>query len=118
MANKSTATTKTQSSDELTKLVAELHEEMQSVRKELKALAGAAGGAAKSELSALTQAVPENAKELLHKAEAATASAAKQAKARIVTAEETVEAQVSEHPWRTLGVVGLAGLALGLLIRR
>ena len=114
MANKTTPTAKTRSGDDLTKLVAELHEEMQSVRKELKALAGAAGG----ELSVLKRAVPENAKDLLHKAEAASASVAKQAKARIATAEETVEAQVSEHPWRTLGVVGLAGLALGLLIRR
>jgi methyl-accepting chemotaxis protein len=49
---------------------------------------------------------------------ASAEDAARKAKRKIATAEETVEAQAAEHPWRTLGIVGLAGFALGLLIRR
>ena len=118
MTVKSAPTTNKQSSDDLAKLIAELRQEMHVVRDEIKALAGAAGSVAMDELSAMKQATPESAKEMLHKAEAAVAAVTEKTKKRIVTAEETVEAQAAEHPWRTLGVVGLAGFALGLLIRR
>jgi len=112
------STSKNQTNDDLTKLIAELRQEMHIVRDELKALAGAAGSVARDELSAMKQVTPESAKEMLHKAEAAASAVAEKTKKRISTAEETVEAQAAEHPWRTLGIVGLAGFALGLLIRR
>lgn len=118
MAPKTTTSTETRTSDDLAKLVTELRREMQTVRDELKTMASAAGTAAKSELDALRKTAPETARELLHKAEATAEDAARKAKRKISTAEETVEAQAAEHPWRTLGIVGLAGFALGLLIRR
>ena len=115
MAVKPTPKAESRASDDLTKLVAELRQEMKTVREDLKVLAGAAGSAAKSELRQIT---PESARELLEKAEAGAAAMAEKTRKRIATAEETVEAQVAEHPWRTLGIIGLAGFALGLLIRR
>ncbi len=118
MAVKSTPSTENRSSNELSELVAELRADMQSVRKDLAVLAGSASSAARSELSALKQATPESARDLLEKAEAKAAAITESTKKRLASAEETVEAQMGEHPWRTLGIVGLAGFALGLLIRR
>ncbi len=110
--------TEAHTGDDLSKLVADLRQEVQTLRGELADLAGAASSLAREELASLKQYTPESARDMLHKAEARVADLAEKTRKRAASAEETIEAQAAEHPWRTLGIVGLAGFALGLLIRR
>ena len=118
MAVKSTPTKHTHTTDDLAALIAELRQDMQIVREDFKAFTGAARGAAKEEFGSLKEGARESARAALSKSEAAAHALSKDAKKQLASVEKTVEAQASEHPWRTLGLVGLGAFALGLLIRR